>query len=231
MSTATLTRSQPTPVMDQGRRCSKCDEVKPLRHFARLNAGYERRRRDCNTCRNKGANERRAAKTAQSLARSNARIREVLERFPRNTDAARELGVHWETARLWRQKLKRDPDVVLKPQRATLRPEEAHEPDPEPITPEPERPPKPRQPPAPPLAWRESAACRGHSPDLWYGGPDRPETNLPGSARRDYAANISEAKRVCGTCPVRDPCLAHALAHHEQGVWGGLTEDERKELQ
>ena len=46
----------------------------------------------------------------------------------------------------------------------------------------------------------------------------------PARARRQAAA-----KAVCGTCPVIDACLQHALSVREPyGVWGGLTEDERR---
>lgn len=36
-------------------------------------------------------------------------------------------------------------------------------------------------------------------------------------------------KAVCGTCPVRDLCLAYAIANDEpDGIWGGMTRAERK---
>jgi len=39
------------------------------------------------------------------------------------------------------------------------------------------------------------------------------------------------AKAVCAACPVREPCLVHALASEERhGVWGGLSERERAAL-
>lgn len=40
-----------------------------------------------------------------------------------------------------------------------------------------------------------------------------------------------EAKVVCAECPVRQPCLEHALSGRERdGVWGGLTERERRRI-
>lgn len=37
------------------------------------------------------------------------------------------------------------------------------------------------------------------------------------------------AKRICGGCPVRTECLVEALDDRiEEGVWGGLTERERR---
>jgi WhiB family redox-sensing transcriptional regulator len=40
-----------------------------------------------------------------------------------------------------------------------------------------------------------------------------------------------KAKRICTDCPVRTQCLAEALDNHiEWGVWGGMTERERRQL-
>lgn len=64
--------------------------------------------------------------------------------------------------------------------------------------------------------WRERAACRGKGPALFY--PDE----WHGTA----------AKAVCGRCPVRAECLDFALSvpvDQDRGVWGGLTEGERKQ--
>jgi len=44
-------------------------------------------------------------------------------------------------------------------------------------------------------------------------------------------ARQREARRLCGGCAVRTECLAHALDHRiEFGVWGGMTERERRAL-
>ncbi|WP_308039731.1 WhiB family transcriptional regulator [Streptomyces sp. PSKA30] len=41
----------------------------------------------------------------------------------------------------------------------------------------------------------------------------------------------NEAKAVCPDCPVRFECLAYALDHREEyGVWGAMTERERRAL-
>ncbi len=41
----------------------------------------------------------------------------------------------------------------------------------------------------------------------------------------------NEAKAVCAACPVRLECLAYALDHREEyGVWGAMTERERRAL-
>jgi WhiB family redox-sensing transcriptional regulator len=64
--------------------------------------------------------------------------------------------------------------------------------------------------------WRRRAACVGVDPELWF--PVGP------------LADVSEARAVCVGCPVRAVCLAWALERGVQGVWGGLTEDERRAL-
>lgn len=40
-----------------------------------------------------------------------------------------------------------------------------------------------------------------------------------------------QAKEICRTCPVRQPCLDYSVSIREpHGIWGGLNEAERKEL-
>jgi WhiB family redox-sensing transcriptional regulator len=49
-----------------------------------------------------------------------------------------------------------------------------------------------------------------------------------GAARPRRAA---KAKAICMRCPVLEECRRHALAAREPyGVWGGMTEEERREL-
>jgi WhiB family redox-sensing transcriptional regulator len=39
------------------------------------------------------------------------------------------------------------------------------------------------------------------------------------------------ARRICASCPVRQPCLDYALSHGiVHGIWGGLTERDRRAL-
>lgn len=39
-----------------------------------------------------------------------------------------------------------------------------------------------------------------------------------------------QAKAVCFSCPFRAACLAHALSLNLPGVWGGTTENDRREI-
>ena len=65
--------------------------------------------------------------------------------------------------------------------------------------------------------WRELAACRGTDLDVFF--PERGESAGP-------------ARQVCARCPVREPCLEYAVRNRiTHGVWGGLTERERRPLQ
>jgi hypothetical protein len=39
------------------------------------------------------------------------------------------------------------------------------------------------------------------------------------------------ARQICSRCPVRADCLAYALAAEEEfGIWGGLDQNERRNL-
>jgi WhiB family transcriptional regulator, redox-sensing transcriptional regulator len=70
--------------------------------------------------------------------------------------------------------------------------------------------------------WRRDAACRNLGSSLFF-APDGERA----AARRHREA---AAKAICGSCPVRTPCTLYALATRQQyGVWGGLTEDDRRQ--
>ena len=43
---------------------------------------------------------------------------------------------------------------------------------------------------------------------------------------------VERAKRICKGCPVLQQCLEYALVNREEhGVWGGVSEKERRRLQ
>jgi WhiB family redox-sensing transcriptional regulator len=69
--------------------------------------------------------------------------------------------------------------------------------------------------------WRAQAACRGEDPELFF----------PIGSTGPVLAQITQAKQVCARCPVREACLDFALdTGQAYGIWGGLTEDERRSL-
>jgi len=72
--------------------------------------------------------------------------------------------------------------------------------------------------------WHLKAACRGPESTLFF-PPSAPER------REERDAREAKAKRICMQCAVRDDCLEFALRVREpHGIWGGLTESERRRL-
>lgn len=62
--------------------------------------------------------------------------------------------------------------------------------------------------------WAGLARCRGMDPDVFFG------------------RNLTEARtaiRTCDRCEVREQCLEYAVSEGiDIGVWGGLTERQRR---
>ncbi len=64
--------------------------------------------------------------------------------------------------------------------------------------------------------WQARANCMGVDPDLFF--PER-------------GASTREAKDVCRGCVAREDCLEYALENGEKfGIWGGMSERERRRL-
>jgi WhiB family redox-sensing transcriptional regulator len=63
--------------------------------------------------------------------------------------------------------------------------------------------------------WRVSGNCRDGDPERLF---------VTGAKQR-------EARTICRGCPVQMQCLSHALDERiEFGVWGGMTERERRAM-
>lgn len=63
--------------------------------------------------------------------------------------------------------------------------------------------------------WAQHGSCRAGDPDALF----------------VQGAEQNQAKQVCMGCPVRAECLADALDNRvEFGVWGGMTERQRRAL-
>ncbi|MFC3298604.1 WhiB family transcriptional regulator [Arthrobacter agilis] len=66
------------------------------------------------------------------------------------------------------------------------------------------------------LSWQADSLCAQTDPEAFF--PEK------GGSTRD-------AKKVCGSCMVRSECLEYALENDERfGIWGGLSERERRRL-
>jgi WhiB family redox-sensing transcriptional regulator len=71
------------------------------------------------------------------------------------------------------------------------------------------------------MDWRHRAICRDEDPELFF----------PIGNTGPALLQIEQAKAVCRRCPVIQDCLAWALeSGQDAGVWGGLSEDERRAL-
>ncbi len=69
--------------------------------------------------------------------------------------------------------------------------------------------------------WRDRALCKDEDPETWF------PVGTTGAA----LAQLEEAKAVCRRCAVTCDCLEWATeSNSDVGVWGGLSEDERRAL-
>tara|TARA_R110000824_G_scaffold353364_1_gene540550 strand:- start:857 stop:1240 length:384 start_codon:yes stop_codon:yes gene_type:complete len=64
--------------------------------------------------------------------------------------------------------------------------------------------------------WQQESACRKEDPSLFF--TETGQTSAP-------------AKAICAGCPVAFECLLDSLIHGDRfGIFGGLTERERREV-
>lgn len=64
--------------------------------------------------------------------------------------------------------------------------------------------------------WAAYASCREVDPEMFFSGAEK---------------KTEEAIRICNGCPVQDECLTWALdTRVRYGIWGGLTERQRRRL-
>jgi WhiB family redox-sensing transcriptional regulator len=71
------------------------------------------------------------------------------------------------------------------------------------------------------MTWRNRSACLDQEPELFF------PIGSSGPARLQEA----QAKAVCRRCEVAETCLSWAIdSGQDAGVWGALSEDERRSL-
>jgi len=63
--------------------------------------------------------------------------------------------------------------------------------------------------------WRNEALCIGMTPNLFF--PERGDDS-------------DTARALCADCPSRHPCAEWGIAHEHFGIWGGLSERERRKI-
>ena len=70
-------------------------------------------------------------------------------------------------------------------------------------------------------SWRDDALCRDTDPELFF----------PVGTTGTALVQIERAKQVCDECTVRIDCLDFALTtNQDSGIWGGLSEEERRAI-
>ncbi len=73
-------------------------------------------------------------------------------------------------------------------------------------------------------SWQLKGLCRGNHSYLFF--PPSTTERKEDRDRREH-----KAKAICGVCGVKDECLEFALEIREPyGIWGGLTETERRQV-
>jgi WhiB family redox-sensing transcriptional regulator len=71
------------------------------------------------------------------------------------------------------------------------------------------------------MDWRDRSACLDEDPELFF----------PIGNTGPALLQIEEAKAVCRRCPVMELCAQWAWdTGQDAGVWGGLSEDERRRM-
>lgn len=71
------------------------------------------------------------------------------------------------------------------------------------------------------MDWRSQAACLTEDPELFF----------PIGNTGPALVQIEEAKAVCRRCDVVETCLKWAMeSGQDAGVWGAMSEDERRAL-
>jgi WhiB family redox-sensing transcriptional regulator len=71
------------------------------------------------------------------------------------------------------------------------------------------------------MTWRDRAACLDEEPELFF----------PIGNTGPALLQIQQGKAICHRCEVVDTCLEWAMeSGQDAGVWGGMSEEERRGL-
>lgn len=68
------------------------------------------------------------------------------------------------------------------------------------------------------MGWRDDAVCRDKDPEMFF----------PVGTGAPAQLQTAAAKSVCRGCPVVPECLDTAMRGEDWGVWGGMSEQERR---
>jgi WhiB family redox-sensing transcriptional regulator len=64
--------------------------------------------------------------------------------------------------------------------------------------------------------WMDEGNCRGMDPEIFH-------------PHKEDKRGLARAVAICHNCPVREPCLEHALDEgtRVRGIWAGTSDKER----
>lgn len=65
------------------------------------------------------------------------------------------------------------------------------------------------------LSWQKHKICSVNELSMFYS---------------QIKQEIEAGRRFCQPCPVIEECFQYAIQHHEEGVWGGTDEKQRRRL-
>ena len=69
--------------------------------------------------------------------------------------------------------------------------------------------------------WQHKSACTSHDPELFF----------PIGSASPALAQLERARQICRSRPVQTRCLQWAISiGADDGIWGGLSEEERRSL-
>lgn len=72
---------------------------------------------------------------------------------------------------------------------------------------------------SPDTSFFAEAACKGKDSAIFF--PDYPSHN--------FRKNVANTKAICAECSVQEKCRDYALEYEPLGIWGGMTEKERRQ--
>ncbi len=76
----------------------------------------------------------------------------------------------------------------------------------------------------PDRSWQTTGLCRGNHSYLFF-----PPSTVERKDERERRE--AKAKAICAVCPVKVQCLEFAMKIKEPyGIWGGLTEADRRQV-
>lgn len=76
--------------------------------------------------------------------------------------------------------------------------------------------------------WRDSAACRGVGPDMFFiGGFDDSGEPIHGETKEEIELR-RKAEATCAGCPVSVDCAEYAVGNERFGMWAGLSARQLK---